>query len=193
MCGRVGLLAGGRICGLAIAPLLLVVGCWNGVGSPTGGGDPGIGGGTGSVACNGLQAGSTFVRPANAGTTPPPAPTGGSLAAGSYHLATTTYYPMVSCNASGLATTLVIASASETTGTFQMVTGSDGGGAAQGESLSFAIRGTSLSVRIDCITNDTGGVRGTLAEVPFTATPSQLQLYVTAPTCGTRVDTYQKD
>jgi hypothetical protein len=178
--------------GLAsIASLLLVAGCWNGLGS-TAGGDAGGGGSTGSVACNGLQPGSTFVQPANTGVAQPPAAGGGQLTAGSYHLAALTYYPSVSCSAAGIATTMMVAPTSETTGTLQLVTGGDNGQMFD-ESLSYAIRGTSLSVRIECFVPDSSGLTGSLIVIPFNASPIEVQLYTAAGSCGSRIDTYQKD
>jgi hypothetical protein len=174
--------------------LLLAAGCWNGVGSFSDDAGGGAGGSSGSVACNSLQPGSTFVHPGDSGMNQPPPATGGTIVDGPYHLATTTYYPKLSCGGSiGLATALVVAAASDTSGQFQLVTGGEGVTGAVGETMSYAMRGASLAVRIECITNDPGGLRGSLTEVPFNATPSQLQLYLTFGSCGLRVDTYQKD
>jgi hypothetical protein len=144
------------------------------------------------VACNDLSAGAAFVEATSAQTADPPVAAGGALAAGLYHLSASTYYPAPACTVTGVATRLQVAQSSATDGTIEIVTATAAGDTLS-ESVSYTIAGTSLSVRIDCITPDPGGLRGSSAQVPYDATATQIQLYRSTPPCGTSVDTYLLD
>lgn len=160
----------------------LAAGCFNSA--------PRVGdGGATVVACNDLSTGGAVVE-ASARTGSAPVATGGALTAGLYHLVGSTYYPAPTCTVTGVATRLRAAPSSATEGTIQIVTATAAGDALS-ESVSYTTTGTSLSVRIDCVTPDPGGLRGSSVQIPFSATPTQIQLYKS--TCGTSVDTYALD
>jgi hypothetical protein len=79
---------------------------------------------------------------------------------------------------------------SATEGTIQILTATAAGDTLS-ESASYTVTGTSPSVRIACVTPDPAGLRDSSVQIPFNATPTQLQLYKS--TCGNSVDTYALD
>jgi uncharacterized phage protein gp47/JayE len=149
-------------------------------------------GGATVVACNDLSSGDAVVEATSAQIADPPVAAGGAMAAGLYHLSASTYYPAPACTVTGVATRLRASPSSATEGTIQIVTATAAGDRL-GESVSYTTTGTSLSVRIDCISPDPGGLRGSSAQIPFSATATQIQLYRSTPPCGTSVDTYLLD
>jgi hypothetical protein len=143
-------------------------------------------------ACNTLLPGDLFVQPTDNGTTAVPTAQGGTLVAGIYHLASTTYYPARFCARDPAATTLVIDAASPLSGTLELAAGIAGGSPFT-ESIRYATDsgGTLLSTRIGCFSDDPGGVQGSAAIIPYTATATSVVLFTNSPTCGFSVDSYQ--
>ena len=143
-------------------------------------------------ACNNLLPGDQFVPPTDSGTTVPPTVEGGTLVSGVYHLVSTTYYPARYCVRDPAATTLVVDAASPLVGTLQLSAGV-AGGTPFTESIRYATDGggTMLSTRVDCFSDDPGGVQGSAAIIPYTATPTSVVLFTNSPTCGFSADSYQ--
>jgi hypothetical protein len=183
---------------LVLAPLILAslaAGCWSGRG-PSAGATDASGSDLGSSACNALTAGAVVVQSTESGIWPAPSPTGGALTDGTYHLASTVYYPAAGsgCAGVGVSTGLTItsAAASTTTGTVQLAS-TTGAGDFTTESASYTINGTSLSLRFDCVFPDAYHLRGNSAQLAYSATATAIQLYGSSAACGDRIDTYDLD
>jgi hypothetical protein len=147
-----------------------------------------------SGGCNNLSPGSTIVDATNSGGAAAPTAAGGSLAAGIYHLVSTIYYPDASC-ASGVAsvaTTLRVVTEAGSSGTLETLTATAAGDAVS-ESVRFTSIGSSLSLRLDCVIPDPSGLQGATAQLPYTATATELDLYRSAPTCSLAIDTYTRE
>jgi hypothetical protein len=175
-----------------------LTGCWGSSGPTTGnGGYAGNAGNAdgstdGANICNGGDPGPLFVQSTDSGISPAPAALGGAITDGSYHLTSTVYYPANGCTDPGVATQLTIMTSAAGTGTLQTTTAT-GAGDFIGESVSFTINATSLSVRIDCIFPDLVGLRGSSAQIAYSASPTEIQLYGSSGSCGDRVDVYSLD
>lgn len=146
-----------------------------------------------SPPCNDLKLGSSFVQEMDSANETEPAPTGGAMTSGSYHLASTTYYPnlMSGCSVAPVATVLLVTSSSPTTGTIQTASVTSAGYAAT-ESTAYQSNGTALQTHIDCLVPDPGGVQGSAARISYSATATEIQLY-TPSGCGNRIDVYDLD
>jgi hypothetical protein len=171
----------------ALAPLALaalLAGCWSKSNNALPDAVP---------PCNDLKWGSSFVQEIDAENATEPAPTGGSMTSGSYHLTSTTYYPNLAsgCAVAPVATVLQVTSSSPTTGTIQTASVTSAGFAAT-ESTTYESSGTALRTRIDCLAPDPGGVVGGVARISYSATATELQLY-TSSGCGNRIDVYDLD
>ncbi len=170
-------------------------GCWSGSG-PNAGPTDASAGDLGAYACNALAAGAVVVQSTDSGIWPAPSPTGGALTDGSYHLTSTVYYPAAgsSCAGVGVSTGLSItsAAASTTTGTVQLASTTNAGDFTT-ESASYTINGTSLSLRFDCVFPDAYHLRGSSAQLAYSATATELQLYGSSAACGDRIDSYDLD
>lgn len=141
--------------------------------------------------CNDLAYGSSFVQEMNSGNATLPDSTGGAITSGSYHLTASTYYPLASCTVDPIATTLLVAASSPTSGTMQTASLTSLGYILS-ESTTYVVKDTSLQIHIDCIVPDSGGFRGSGAQISYNATASEIQLYATGG-CGNHVDIYDLD
>jgi hypothetical protein len=124
-----------------------------------------------------------------------PAPTGGALADGSYHLTASSYYPSLStlagCAVDPITTKLIVSSSSATSGTLQSATLTSAGFFIS-ESTSYLMNDTSLSARIDCIAPDPTGLVGNAFQIAYSATPTELQIYASGD-CGNHIEVYDLD
>ncbi len=171
---------------------MVLSGCWNrNNGSnenPLGdGGVPDLG----DRICNAVQAGNTFIQPADSGNATAPAPTGGALTDGSYHLTSSAYYPAASCAFDPISANMVVTSSSPTSGTMQTASLTSVGYFVS-ESTAYEINDTSLTTRIDCIAPDAFGLLGNAAQISYSATPTEIQIYGSGG-CGNRIDIYDLD
>ena len=141
--------------------------------------------------CNTIPGSNAYVQPMDSGNPMEPAATGGALVDGSYHLTSSTYYPSASCVVDQVATILVISSSSATAGTMQTASVTNTNGFLS-ESASYLINDTSLQIRIDCIVPDAVGLLGSAAQVSYSATPTEIQLYATGD-CGNHIEVYDQD
>ncbi len=141
--------------------------------------------------CNSVPLGSAFVQAMDSGTPTEPAATGGALTDGSYHLSSSSYYPSAACAVDPIATILVISSSSPTSGTMQTASVTSAGFLLS-ESTSYLTSDTSLQIRVNCIVPDAVGLLGSAAQISYTATPTEIQLYQTG-TCGSHIDVYDLD
>jgi hypothetical protein len=172
---------------------LCVAGCASRGDPQTTGGDPdGSSGDLAVAGCTNLVPSDVIVGPTGSGMAQAPSPGGGALVAGTYHLVTTIYYPGGGCSAVGVATSLRVSLGSANSGSLETATKTDAGDVVS-ESVSFVIAGTSLSVHLDCVIPDAVGVQGSVAQIPYSATPTDVQLYRSTPDCGAGIDTYQLD
>lgn len=181
-----------------------LTGCWGSSGATTGnGGYAGNAGNTdgstdgalsdlGANVCNAGDPGAAFIQPTDSGISPAPNPLGGALTDGSYHLTSTLYYPAGGCSNIGVATQLTVVSSASGTGTLQTATATTAGDFIT-ESVSFTIKTASLSVRIDCIYPDPIGLHGSSAQIAYSASPTEIQLYGASAACGNRIDFYELD
>jgi hypothetical protein len=171
---------------------VLLGGCFssssNDNGNPLGdGGVPDLG----DRICNAVPAGSAFVQTMDSGNATLPAATGGTLADGSYHLTSSTYYPSAACAIDPVASNLVVSSSSASSGTIQTASLTNTGYFVS-ESTSYQMNDTTLSSRIDCIAPDSFGVLGTAAQIVYSATATEIQIYGTGG-CGSHIDVYDLD
>jgi hypothetical protein len=168
----------------AFAPLVLALlgGCW----SKTNNSLPDA-----VALCNDLQYGSSFVQAMNAENGTAPAPTGGAMTGGSYHLTSSTFYPLVGCAVDPVATVLQVSASSPTSGTIQTASLTSTGYILS-ESTSYLVNDTSLQVHIDCVVPDSAGLLGTGAQIYYSATPTEIQLYATGG-CGNHIEVYDLD
>ena len=145
-----------------------------------------------AAACSSLSPSTVIVQAESAGTDSPPPASGGALMAGAYHLMSSVYYPSSGCSTTGLATSLRVTLASTSTGTIDTLTTTAGGSVS--ESISFTSSGTSLTLRLDCISPDPTGLGSTAAIIPYSAgDDGTIRLTTASPTCGTSIDTYVAD
>ena len=145
------------------------------------------------VSCNDLLPPSdSVVEATSAGSSDVPVAVGGEMPAGLFHLVSSLYYPAPRCTVAGVATRLksTPASSPSSPGTIEIITASAGGNTLS-ESVSYTVSGTSLTVRIDCISPNPAGLAGSGALIPFNATANEIQLYKATPACGASIDTYQ--
>ena len=169
---------------LALAPLVLALleGCWSKANHSL----------PDAVAlCNDLQYGSSFVQATNSENGTEPAPTGGTVTGGSYHLTSSTFYPLAGCTVDPIATVLLVSASSPTSGTIQTASLTSTGYIGS-ESTSYLESGTLLQIHIDCIVPDSAGLLGTGAQIGYSATPTEIQLYATGG-CGNHVEVYDLD
>jgi hypothetical protein len=141
--------------------------------------------------CNAIQFGNAFVQATDSGNPTEPAATGGALTDGSYHLTSSSYYPSAACTVDPVATILVISSSSPTSGTMQTASLTSASYFLS-ESTSYSINDTSLQIRVNCIVPDAAGLLGSAAQVSYSATPTEIQLYATGD-CGNHIDVYDID
>ena len=168
----------------AFAPLVLALlgGCW----SKTNNSLPDA-----VALCNDLQYGSSFVQAMNAENGTEPAPTGGAVTGGSYHLTSSTFYPLGGCAVDPVAIVLRVSPSSPTSGATQTASLTSTGYILS-ESTSYLVNDTSLQVHIDCLVPDSAGLLGTGAQIYYSATPTEIQLYATGG-CGNHIDVYDLD
>jgi hypothetical protein len=141
--------------------------------------------------CNTVPFGNVFVQSMDSGNATEPAPTGGALTDGSYHLSSSSYYPSAVCAVDPVATILVISSSSPTSGTMQTASLTSRGYFLS-ETATYLTNDTSLQIRVDCIMPDAVGLLGSAAQISYTATPTEIQLYATGG-CGNHIDVYDLD
>ena len=127
----------------------------------------------------------------NSESATPPAPTGGAVTSGSYHLTSSTYFPLASCAVDPVAAVLLVSVSSPTGGTIQ-TTSLTSTGYILSESTSYLIKDTSLQIHIDCIVPDSGGLLGSGAQISYNAAATEIQLYATGG-CGNHIDVYDLD
>jgi hypothetical protein len=160
----------------------------NNNGNPLGdGGVPDLG----DRICNAIQVGNAYVQAMDSGNETLPTATGGVLTDGSYHLTSTSFYPSAACSLDPIAANMVVSSSSSTSGTMQTASLTNVGYFIS-ESTSYLINGTSLNARIDCVAPDSFGVLGTAAQIPYSATATEIQIYGSGG-CGNRIDIYDHD
>jgi hypothetical protein len=160
---------------LALAPLALAAllgGCFK---SSGGGALPD------AQLCNAVPYGNAFVQAMDSGNATEPAATGGALMDGSY-------YPSSNCAVDPVAGILVVSSTSTTGGSMQTASLTNAGYFLS-ESTSYLINDTSLQIRVDCIVPDTVGLLGSAAQISYSATPTEIQLYASGA-CGSHIDVY---
>jgi hypothetical protein len=172
-----------------LAGYLCLAGCFNSAGPSPDAGGP--------VTCNDLLPPSdALVEVTSAGSSDLPPATGGELAAGLYHLVSSLYYPAPSCAVALLSTHLKVMPSSSPPpareGTIEIVTATSAGDSLS-ESVRYIVSDSALTIRIGCISPNTGGLAGSGARIPFNATASEIQLYQSTPGCGASIDTYRLD
>ncbi len=173
--------------GWAAAGVLAVIGCFHGA-------SVGDAGATADASgCSTLASSHVLVQPSDTGTAAPPAAMGGTLVAGSYHLASTVYYPAALCTQTEVSTDLRMTLVSPTSGTIDTITISAAENVVS-ETTRFTASGTELTLSLVCILPDPSGLTRTAAVFPYTVgAAGELLLTTSDPGCGTSISTYVPD